>query len=116
MSTLKHKGKGPQTLTANGLKTGPVVYLTPDFKWSTAFEDALTTEDVATIEKMREAGDAAEQANLVVGVYFIDIDPVSGEPLRYREKFRANGPSFDPGNPSHNSLSRQFVGASNVPL
>jgi len=27
MSTLKHKGKGPQALTANGLRKGPVVYL-----------------------------------------------------------------------------------------
>ena len=101
MSTLKHKGKGPQALTANGLRTGPVVYLTPDMVWSTFYDDALITEDKDLIEKMGDIGDRDEDQNLIVGPYFIDIDPDSGLPARYREKFRMNGPSFDPGTPTH---------------
>ncbi|GEM_PF-151786 len=101
MSTLKHKGKGPQALTANGLRKGPVVYLTPDYVWSTDYADALITEDAAAIEKMGETGDRDEDANLIVGPYFIDVEADSGLPARYREKFRMNGPSFDPGQPTH---------------
>ncbi len=101
MSTLKHKGKGPQALTAHGLRAGPVVYLTKDYVWSTFYADALITEDKAIIEKMGDAGDRDDEANLIVGPYFIDVDPETGLPARYREKFRMNGPSFDPGVPTH---------------
>ena len=101
MSTLKHKGKGPQALTANGLRKGPVVYLTPDYVWSTDYKDALITEDKDAIEKMGDTGDRDEETNLIVGPYFIDVEADSGLPARYREKFRMNGPSFDPGVPTH---------------
>ena len=47
------------------------------------------------MEKMKAKGDIDENANLVVGVYFIDIEPESGLPVRYREKFRVKGPSYD---------------------
>lgn len=100
MITLKHKGKGPQAMTANELRIGPVVYMTPDFIWSTSYAEALITEDAGTIAKMGEAADAHEEAGLVVGAYFIDVEADSGEPARYREKFRKNGPSFDPGAPT----------------
>lgn len=101
MSTLKHKGKGQQALTANGLVQGPVVYLTREFVWSTVFGDALITEDTAIMAKMNEAGERDNAANLVVDPYFIDIESGSGLPARYREKFRMNGPSFDPGQPTY---------------
>ncbi len=101
MSTLKHKGKGPQAMTANELRIGPVVYMTPDFIWSTSFEEALITEDADIITKMGEHADTHEEAGLVVGAYFIDVEAQSGQPARYREKFRKNGPSFDPGAPTH---------------
>lgn len=110
MSTLKHKGKGPQALTANGLRTGPVVYLDCDFHWTTSFADALVSESPETIETMRLAGEKSENANLVVGVYFIDISANTGLPVRYREKFRSNGPSYDPGTPTHDSFVPTFIG------
>jgi hypothetical protein len=110
MSNLKHKGKGPQTLTANGLRTGPVVYLDAQFQWTTSFAEALVTENPEIIERMRQAGDSAENANLVVGVYFIDVSAETGLPVRYRERFRANGPSYDPGIPSHDSFVPTFIG------
>ena len=44
---------------------------------------------------MQAKGEADSNENLVVGVYFIDIEPESGLPVRYREKFRVKGPSYD---------------------
>lgn len=95
MSSLKHKGKGPQALTANELREGLNVWLTPDFVWSHKFEDALLTEDADIIEKMQATGAESENANHVVGVYLIDVDPETKLPARYRERFRVHGPSYD---------------------
>ena len=95
MSTAKHKGKGPQVMTANALKDGLVVWMTSSFDWSNEFADALKTEDATKIETMQEKAAASEYANEVVGAYFIDIDPETGLPARYRERFRVHGPSND---------------------
>lgn len=104
MSNLKHKGKGPQALTANGLRTGPVVYLSADYTWNTGFENALLSEDLDVIAEMQTIGERDEEANLVIGIYFIDVDAQTGQPARYRERFRAEGPSYDPGKPTHAEL------------
>jgi len=95
MSTAKHKGKGPQSLTANELRGGASVWLNSDLEWSRDFGDAFKTEDEGLIEKMQAKGEADSNDNVVVGVYFIDIEPESGLPVRYREKFRVKGPSYD---------------------
>ena len=95
MSSAKHKGKGPQSLTANELRGGASVWLKEDMTWSRDFAEAFTTEDEVLIEKMQAKGQADSDDNLVVGVYFIDIEPESGLPVRYREKFRVKGPSYD---------------------
>jgi phosphatidylserine synthase len=93
MSTLKHKGKGPQAMTANELRSGLSVWMTAEFSWSQNYADALLTENDVVIEKMDETAKAAELANTVVGAYFIDT--VDGKPARYRERFRTHGPSYD---------------------
>lgn len=93
--SAKHKGKGPQALTANHLREGYVVWLTADYVWSDKFSEALLSEDEAVIEKMKTKGEADDAANLITGVYFIDVDPETGQPVRYRERFRVNGPSYD---------------------
>ena len=93
--SLKHKGKGPQALTANLLRGGYSVWLTPDMEWSQSWNDALTTEDTELMERMQSVGECDTDANEVVGVYFIDVEPDSGLPVRYREKFRVRGPSYD---------------------
>ena len=95
MSSAKHKGKGPQSLTANELRGGASVWLTKELEWSRDFNDALKTEDETLIESMQAKGKADAEDNIVVGVYFIDIEPESGLPVRYREKFRVKGPSYD---------------------
>lgn len=94
--SAKHKGKGPQALTANDLREGFVVWLTADFEWSLEYDDALITEDATAIKKMGSFGEAQAESNIVVGVYFIDVDAESGLPVRYREKFRVSGPTYDP--------------------
>ena len=95
MSTLKHKGKGPQSLTANELREGMNVWLTAEFDWSRDYAQALQTEDETVMEKMQAKGEADENDNLVVGVYFIDVESDTGLPVRDREKFRVKGPSYD---------------------
>ena len=92
-TSAKHKGKGPQAMTANELRSGLSVWMTEDLTWSRDYADALLTEDEATIVRMQETANAAEEANEVVGAYFIDT--VDGRPARYRERFRTHGPSYD---------------------
>jgi len=95
--TLKHKGKGPQAITANDLRSGEVVYLNPKFLWTPQLSKALVETDKAQIEAMLAAGRLSETENLVVDVYPIDMEPDGSAPTRYREKFRMNGPSYNPG-------------------
>ncbi len=93
--SAKHKGVGPQSLTANELREGLNVWMTPSFEWSLDYKDALKTEDSDIIAKMADIGARDEDDNLVVGVYFIDIEPETDLPVRYREKFRVSGPTHD---------------------
>lgn len=93
--SAKHKGVGPQSLTANELREGLNVWMTAELEWSVDYKQALLTEDPVVIEKMRTKGMRDEQENLVVGVYFIDVEPETKLPLRYREKFRVTGPTHD---------------------
>ena len=93
----KHKGTGLQAVTANDLRSGKVVYLNPQFLWTNHLSKALVSDDVDLIEKMKQAAYRDDKSNLVVGVYMIDVDTTSRLPARYREKFRMQGPSYDPG-------------------
>ena len=47
---------------------------------------------------MQAQGEKDADDNLIVGVYFIDINAETGLPLRYREQFRVKGPSIDTAN------------------
>ena len=84
-------------MTANELREGYSVWLTQELVWTTEYNKALLTEDVDLIEKMQQVADRDVAANEVVGAYFIDIDPETGMPARYRERFRVTGPSKDLG-------------------
>ena len=95
MSTLKHKGKGPQAMTANELRDGFSVWLDENLDWSRDYTKALRTEDQDLIDRMQLKAETDEAKNFVVGTYFIDVELDTGQPARYREKFRVNGPSYD---------------------
>jgi len=96
MSGSKRQRNALQALTANGLHTGSVVYLDRNLKWSTAYANALITTNAELIERMQTVGARDEAANLVVDAYFIDVDPETVLPVHYRERFRVNGPSYNP--------------------
>jgi len=93
--SAKHKGKGPQAMTANELRGGLNVWMTNKYEWSHDYADVFLTQDSVEIAKMQAAADKDIESNMVVGAYFIDVEPNSGFPVRYREKFRVKGPSYD---------------------
>ena len=93
--SLKHKGKGPQAMTANRLREGDCVWLDADMAWTTDWANALKTEDEQYIERMAQTAERDASANIVVGHYFIDVETDTDLPARYREKFRTKGPSYD---------------------
>ena len=84
MSTLKHKSKGPQSMTANELKDGYSVWLNETFNWTRDFSEALCTEDTGLIEKMSEVADRDVAANIVVGTYYICLLYTSPSPRDQR--------------------------------
>ena len=95
MSAKSHNKHSLQALTANDLRYGHNLWLTADLTWSDDFSKALITKDAQQCAAMEKQGAADDAANKVIGVYFIDIDPESLLPIRYREKFRVQGPSWD---------------------
>ena len=88
--------KPPQVITANRLKDGDVVYLTPKNKWSERIDDATVAhsdEDAAAL--MTIAKQAIEDLE-IIGPYEFDVE-YSGQtpkPISMREIIRAAGPSI----------------------
>jgi hypothetical protein len=86
----------PRVVTANALVEGDVVYLTPDGRWSRRHADAelIETPDRAAARLAA----AAAQAGAVVGAYLAEArpGPAGPEPVHFRERFRARGPSNYP--------------------
>ena len=75
MSTLKHKGKGPQAMTANELRDGFSVWLDENLDWTRDYAKSLRTEDQDLIDRMQLKAATDEAKNIVVGTYFIDVEP-----------------------------------------
>jgi len=84
-------------MTANDLREGHSVWLSAELIWTSSYDEALLTEAPDLIDKMQAVAGRDEEANEVVGAYFIDIDPNTKLPARYRERFRVTGPSNDLG-------------------
>jgi Protein of unknown function (DUF2849) len=94
----KHKSPKKPTLrvvTANRLRQGDVVYLTPAGEWSPHLNESRASDDKAVLEAM--LGKAAEDvaARLVVAPYAFEVVEIDGilQPLSAREIIRAAGPS-----------------------
>jgi len=83
----------PKVVTANDLRAGDVVYLTPEGQWSRLHGDAalFTGEEAANAA----LATAAAQSLVVVGAYLADAKagPHGPEPVHFREVFRTLGPS-----------------------
>lgn len=84
-----------QVLTANRLRDGRVVYLTPDGGWSLRLGDALTAAGDSAAGVLAAQGRQAVAARLVVDPYLIAVADGGGaiRPLRFREAIRAEGPT-----------------------
>ncbi|MGQ9365886.1 DUF2849 domain-containing protein [Azospirillum sp. A39] len=85
---------GLQAITANRLRDGAVVWLGAGNAWVERVE-AAASFDAAAVGEALAAAQAAERANLVVGVYAFEVEMRGGvpQPSRYRERVRALGPS-----------------------
>lgn len=84
-----------QVLTANRLLDGVVVFLDTNGRWSEHIAEARVAEK-ADGEALNQAGEA--RGDEVVAPYLIDValDAQGVQPLRYRERIRAFGPSIHP--------------------
>ncbi len=85
----------PQTITANRLQDGLVVFIGPDNSWVEDIAAALvltTPEELADAEAF--AGADADR-NLVVEPYAIEVTTEDGgiRPTKYREYLRTLGPT-----------------------
>ena len=92
----------PKLIIANQLDDGFVVFLTDSGDWSNAIADAAVANDDESAEQLFSTAKQAEQANLVIDPYLIDIEIKDGKriPCEYREYIRALGPSVAiPGTP-----------------
>ena len=85
-----------QILTANDLRTGRVVYYTSKNDWSTYVTEAQVARDELAAERLVTKGELAEQSQVVVGAYLIELesDYETPVPVRFREKLRVGGPSI----------------------
>jgi hypothetical protein len=83
----------PKVVTANDLRLGDVVYLTPEGIWSRHHHEAelFSDEDRANTHLAR----AVAQNLIVVGAYLADARAGTHgpEPTHFREVFRTRGPS-----------------------
>ena len=89
------KNPEAQIVTANRLRDGAVVYLTPNGGWSSAISDAAVARDAAAAERLTAAGNQAAADQVVVGPYLIAVAVKDNRvaPLGTRERIRALGPS-----------------------
>jgi len=84
-----------QVVTANRLREGDVVYLTPTGKWSLHLNESWTSEDPKVIDQMLERAQADVAARLIIGPYAMPVAEIDGilQPLSTREAIRAAGPT-----------------------
>ena len=93
-----------RVVTANRLRDGIIVYFNHDSGWSVDIQ-AATVAAGADADALVAAAEKDASANLVVGVYAIEITG-DHEPLTARERIRAAGPSIrfgDDALPANNS-------------
>lgn len=87
--------KNPQILIASDLREGDVVFWSRE-GWTRDHRAALVAADAAAATALEAKGKADIVANRVVDVYLADVSVGADgapQPLHYREKMRAQGPS-----------------------
>ena len=83
-------------LTANRLGDGAVIFLDFEGAWSETIDEALVALSPDEVRALEDRGAYDSAHNLVVEPYLIEIREVAGriEPIRYRERVRAGGPTI----------------------
>ena len=85
----------PKALTANELRSGLVVFLSPEGRWSLDLNEAELADEKDQFAILEAAGKAAVAERVVVDPYLIDVER-TGEGLRpahIRERIRTLGPT-----------------------
>lgn len=87
-----------QSITANRLRDGAVVWLTATGDWSERAGQAAVYNDAEAAKAGLDKGAADEAAQLVVAAYAVDVDLTDNGPwpVKVRERIRALGPSVRP--------------------
>jgi len=96
--TVKAPKTATQVVTANRLTDGIVVFFTAQSGWSDGINDAAVATTAEQGQKLLDAAQADVLARKVVEPYLIDVRTGDGsiEPVRYRERIRALGPTIRP--------------------
>lgn len=86
-----------QVVTANRLRDGAIVWLTPERRWSEEFTASLPLRDETEAEAALESTTADVKARLVVGPYLAEVNetPEGLKAASARERIRAGrGPTI----------------------
>jgi hypothetical protein len=110
---FKAAKEGPaKVITANDLRQGLVVFLTPGGGWSLDIAEARVIEDGPDLEQAAAYAKAQHDARIVVEPYPIDVTVTGGLPVpqRLREKIRADrGPTIPYGEGERRKLGQAHV-------
>jgi hypothetical protein len=104
-----------KVLTANRLSDGISVWLNAAGDWVESLQDAFIARHAEAVSALEAAGKTAFADNKVVDVNVIDVVETDGvlQPLRLRERIRAEGPTIVYA-PGYRGLSATAAGATEV--
>ncbi len=101
-ANAKGSAGGIHIVTANRLADGVVVFLAEDGQWSEQVADALIAVNDEAAKALLAAAERDVASRRVVGPYLIDAVIEGGvlQPVRLRERIRANGPTAGGSGPA----------------
>jgi hypothetical protein len=81
----------PRVITANKLRTGAVVYMMQDGRWTDVLQNAAVADGADALKAHEGMARAAVESNQVTAVYAFDVSFVDGKPVpsSVRERIRA---------------------------
>jgi hypothetical protein len=87
-----------QIATANRLRDGVAVFLTPSGQWSEAIDEAALAQEPLAAAALEARAKDDERRTLVIGSYLIDAERRDGRvrAAHIRERLRALGPTVRP--------------------
>lgn len=85
----------PKALTANELRSGLVVFLSPDGGWTLDLNEADLAAEADRAASLEQVGKAAVAERIVVEPYLIEIERTEDglRPAHIRERIRTLGPT-----------------------